>query len=237
MAEQRHSYGLDWIDEDKLFDVTAHVFSGVIRKARSMREGALRTPPDPFTIVTQAVLSGQDAESMMAFEQLRGINKSISNAVGTWHQTVLGLADGWENLGSTGGVVDLFVRETPDAAPIAVEVKNRYNTIKSSDEAALWDRLDMLARSNKSKSYLVQIVPSPNDRERYDRLWKVSGRETKETVRCCDGATAYTWAFGKHDALSELYHAFPKLLSDVASISGFNDEGMERYFLMSMPTD
>lgn len=227
---KEHSYGLDWIDEDALYDVTAHVFANVIERVRSIR---LQAPPDPFTIVAQAVLFGQDADSMMAFEKLRGINKTISNAVGNWHQAVLGLAKGWEDRGRTGGVVDLFVRVSEGAAPIAVEVKNRYNTIKASDEKELWDKLNTLAMSNGSKAYLVQIVPKTP--VRYDRPWKVSGRELRETIRCCDGATAYAWAFGVDDALRQLYDAFPRILEDVLGKNSFVADGFSEYFAISMP--
>lgn len=74
-----HDYGLDWIDQDALYEVTEHAFRNVIDKAES---GELQAPPDPFSTLTQALLFDQSIESMMAFEKLRGINKSISNAVG-----------------------------------------------------------------------------------------------------------------------------------------------------------
>ena len=96
MSDRDHSYGLDWINEQKLFEVTKHSFERLAKLASSQ---SLKTPPDPFTIMVQAVLFDQSAESMMAFEKLRAINKSISNAVGSWHQAVLGLAEGWKDLG------------------------------------------------------------------------------------------------------------------------------------------
>lgn len=229
MAKSHHRYGLDWIDEDELYKIVERVFGSSIEKAESSK---LATPPDPFTIATQAVLFNQPAESMMAFERLRGVNKTISNAVGNFHQCVLGLAEGWENLGASGGVVDLIVRETPASKPIHVEVKNRYNTIKASDEKDVWDKLDMLARTNNSVSYLVQIVPK--DSVRYDKPWKVSGRPERDHVRCCDGATAYAWAFKRENALEELYAVFPDILSDVLGRS-YDKTGMIDYFYISMP--
>lgn len=228
---KRHSYGLDWIDEDKLYEVTEHAFAKAIEGAHSAQ---LKNPPDPFTLVTQAVLFGQSVEEMISFERLRALNKTISNAVGNWHQAVLGLAPGWENLGSNGGGVDLSVRDKETGKTIAVEVKNRFNTIKASDEKDMWDKLSLLAGANASKSYLVQIVPKTP--ERYDRPWNVSGRTPKDTVRCCDGATAYTWAFGREDALKELYSAFPKVLSDIIGETDFDEEGMVEYFLVSLPS-
>ena len=229
MAESNHRYGLDWIDEDELYKIVEHVFGSSIEKAESSK---LSTLPDPFTIATQAVLFDQPAESMMAFEKLRGVNKTISNAVGNFHQCVLGLAEGWENLGASGGVVDLIVRETPTSKPIHVEVKNRYNTIKASDEKDVWDKLDMLARTNNSVSYLVQIVPK--EPVRYDKPWNVSGRPERDHVRCCDGATAYAWAFKKENALEELYAVFPDILSDVLD-RAYDKTGMTDYFFISMP--
>lgn len=230
MAAGKHCYGLDWIDEDSLYEVTEHAFSKVVRLAEST---LLRTPPDPFTIVVQAVIFNQDADSMMAFEKLRAINKSISNAVVNWHQAVLGLAEGWENLGGNGGGVDLMATCSTSEKPMAIEVKNRYNTIKASDEKNMWDKLDTIAKANGAPSYIVQIVPKT--RERYDRPWKVSGRKERASVRCCDGATAYANAFGVENALEELYKAFPRILEDVTGEGSFDDAGMFEYFLGSMP--
>ena len=227
---KKHSYGLNWIDQDELYLVTQHVFKNVIKKAK---EAELQASPDPFTIMSQAVLFDQCSDSMLEFERIRSINKSISNAIGRWHQSVLGLAEGWENLGNRG-VVDLMVTEPGSGRRIAVEVKNRYNTIKASNEKGVWDELERLARVNRSKSYLVQIVPKTP--ERYDRPWKVSDRRARESVRCCDGATAYTWAFGVENALEELYRAFPQILVDVIGGSKFNDKGFFAFYWMSMPT-
>ena len=228
-----HDYGLEWIDQDALYEVTEHAFRNVIDKAES---GDLQAPPDPFSTLTQAVLFDQSIESMMAFEKLRGINKSISNAVGNWHQAVLGLAEGWENLGSSGGVVDLFVSSSEAKRAMAVEVKNRYNTIKASDEKKVWDTLDTLARANGTTSYIIQIVPKTP--ERYDRPWKVSGRDERDHVRCCDGVTGYAWAFGRENALIELYEAFPKILADVRhkpSKQPLDSEEMIKWYYISMP--
>lgn len=248
-----HEYGLTWIDQDKLFDVTKANFSNVIEKAH---KSEILAPPDPFATLTQAVLFNQSIESMEAFEKLRSINKTISNAVGNWHQSVLGLAPGWENLGTAGGVVDLFVTTENSKRAMAVEVKNRYNTIKASDESEVWDKLDMLARANGTTSYLIQIVPKTP--ERYDKPWKVSGRDLRENVRCCDGVTGYAWAFSNNSALRELYEAFPLILQDVIESvqikgttsskaqlkmesrdAGFNlrGEDLVHWFYLSMPSE
>lgn len=209
-----HEYGLDWIDQDELFRVTEHTFENVIHDSKSHAKG---NPPDPFTLMAQAAIGGSSVENILSFEIQRRINKSLSNSVGLWHQHVLGLADGWEDLGSNGGGVDLRTvegyRDARFGKPIFAEVKNRFNTIKASDEKNLWDTLDLTAKTNNAVSYVFQIVPKTV--ERYDREWRVSGRPEKGTVRCCDGATAYEMVFNRKNALYELYEAFPCILADV----------------------
>ena len=82
----KHSYGLDWIDEDALYEVTklsfSKVFSPVKRKP---------LPPDPFTLVGQAVLAGEAVSQARLFEKERSLNKTLSDNVGYWHQRVLGV--------------------------------------------------------------------------------------------------------------------------------------------------
>lgn len=124
------------------------------------------------------------------------------------------------------------MRETPSSKPTYVEVKNRYNTIKASDEKNVWDNLDTLARASGGKSYLVQIVPKKP--ERYDEPWRVSGRSSRDHVRCCDGATAYTYAFKRENALQEFYEVFPDILSDVTGIN-YDKAGIEQIYALSMP--
>lgn len=229
-----HDYGLDWIDQDALYEVTAHVFE----KAIAARTAKQLNPPDPFTLVAQAVISGESLESVLEFETTRAINKTLSNNVGLWHQSVLSLSPEWENLGSNGGGIDLkmkpgFVDERFNK-PLVAEVKNRFNTIKASDEKELWDKLDLTAKTHAAVAYVFQIVPKTT--ERYDRPWKVSGRLEKETIRCCDGATAYDLVFHRQGALFDIYNALPDILSDVLNRdSGIESETAQKIFYTSIP--
>lgn len=233
-----YEYGLPWIDERKLFEVTDHVFGKMASQKR-----AEKLPADPFTLIAQAKLLDEPLSTILAFDDLRARNKSLSNAVGLWHQKVLGLSPHLVELGANGGGVDL--RTAPGYVlprwdkPAFFEVKNRFNTIKASDEKELWDRLDLLARGNGAVSYVVQIIP--RDAQRYDRPWAPSGRRPRETVRCCDGVTAYAMVFGREQALRELYAALPKILDDVILAHGayvsarFSAEGADNLFEQVFP--
>lgn len=72
-------YGLSWIDENELYNVAKHVFQNIIQKTRETNPPAV---PDPFSLALQAALLKQDKESLLRFEKIRSLNKSISNAIG-----------------------------------------------------------------------------------------------------------------------------------------------------------
>lgn len=230
---KKHSYGLDWIDEDALYGVTklsfSKVFSPVKRKP---------LPPDPFTLVAQAVLAGEAVSQARLFEKERALNKTLSDNVGYWHQRVLGLAENWTETGASGGSIDLRTKpgflHPLHEKPLFAEVKNRFNTIKASDEKNIWDNLDSLARASDAIAYLFQIVPKTP--EQYDRPWKVSGRSEKSIVRVCDGVTAYALVFERPTALHEIYMALPRFFSDITGQGVKLDEKeMEDLFTTSLP--
>lgn len=235
-----HSYGLSWIDEDRLFEVTDHVFGKMfaVRKEEQL-------PPDPFTLVAQAKILDEPLQAIVDFDDLRSRNKSLSNAIGLWHQKVLGLSPRLTELGSNGGGVDL--RTAPGVLlptwgkPGYFEVKNRFNTIKASNEKDVWDKLKLLAQSNGAVSHVVQVIP--RTREPYDRPWVPSGRTSDERVRCCDGVTAYAFAFDRPEALHELYRAMPAVLDDVRMEHGLSsaaavEEGLsEQLFDEAFPKE
>lgn len=224
-------YGLDWIDEEQLCDVTARIFGNFTFDPQNLPSAQT---PDPFTLLTQSSITHISLEDALKFEVVRKLNKTISNKIGSWHQAVLGLASGWSDLGASGRVYDLEVYDSEGKLTHIVEVKNRFNTIRGAEQQTIWDNLEKMSRAQRVTAYLVQIVPKKP--QRYDIPWKVSGREAKERVRCCDGATAYEWAFGRKNALYELYVAFPKVLSDVLDFDvEFDEMKLEALFKSSMP--
>lgn len=210
----RHSYGLSWVDEDELFEVTKQIFSECLGLTPNRSE---KKPPDIFSMVVQAKATNTPIEHVLAFEETRALNKKLSNAVGVWHQKVLGLSQNWTDLGASGGGVDLRTVEgylhPKWSKPLFAEVKNRYNTIKGVNEKDLWDQMDLISKTNKAVVYLFQIIPRKPIP--YDKAWKPSGRYEKETIRVCDGTTAYEIVFGYPNALGELYEAFPAILDSL----------------------
>lgn len=219
-ADMQHDYGLSWIDQERLYSGIKGIFSKALGLARPNRE----LPPDPFTIIAQAAIADTSFDAALDFERQRTLNKTISNAVGGMHQHILGLAPNWESLGLHGGLLDVRTRDgykhPKFGKPIVAEIKNRFNTIKASDEPAEWDKIKSAAKFAKAQGYLFQITPKTP--QRYDRPWTPSHRTADPDVRVCDGATAYEIVFGHPSALKELYMALPQIFRDIRLEAGLN---------------
>ena len=213
-----HEYGLSWVDQDVLYDGIKSMFAKSLGLEKPNRE----LPPDPFTIIAQTMVTNTALEVSLAFESKRKVNKTLSNAVGGMHQRILGLAASWENLGQNGGLVDICTvhgfNHPRFGKPVVAEVKNRFNTMKASDEPAEWDKIKSATKIKGAQGYLFQITPKTPDR--YDCLWTPSHRTADPAVRVCDGATAYEIVFGHATALKELYMALPEIFRDIKEESG-----------------
>lgn len=82
-----------------------------------------RNTIDPFSAVFDGLSQGITMEDWLVQEKLRQAQKTMQNALGNFHQEILGSVSGWESLG-IGYVVDL--RNTEKR--IIAEIKNKYNT-------------------------------------------------------------------------------------------------------------
>lgn len=222
-----HTYGLTWIDEEALFQTSKNIFSKSLGLTKPTQK---KLPIDPFSFVLQSKATGIPLKDMDSAEEVRVLNKRISDAVGNWHQSVLALAPKWQCLGTNGGVLDI---RTIDGylhpkwgKPIVAEVKNRFNTIKASDEKRVWEDIDRIARCNGDIGYLIQIVPK--QAVLYDEPWTPSGVQKREHVRHCDGATGYALVFDYENALSELIDAFPKIVDDILLDAGKTPESFSK---------
>lgn len=227
-----HNYGISWIDNKKLLDVTTSHFAKVYKEInKPLQLAGSRNAIDPFTALFQ--LGGTpalDFDSWVAAEKTRQSVKTLQNAVGAWHQAILGLADGWQDKGSSGAVFDVESTKpqlgfgiTPEKETnVIIEVKNKHNTIKASDEHLTHSKLHQQAASRPNTvAYLIQIVPK--GKARYNRQWVPSQAFASPKVFVMDGATAYDLIFKEEEALKQLYEVLPALLQDVRESLGLSD--------------
>ncbi|OGH64973.1 MAG: hypothetical protein A2821_00670 [Candidatus Magasanikbacteria bacterium RIFCSPHIGHO2_01_FULL_41_23] len=130
---------------------------GVARNAvNNSEKDFYKNVVDPFSALFEVMTTGISSAEWMKKESARQVQKTIQNALGSFHQEILGHFTGWESLG-VGNVVDLVNKD----AKIIAEVKNKHNTTKGNHKVAIYDDLKKLL-STKYKGYVgyyVEVIP------------------------------------------------------------------------------
>lgn len=174
---------------------------------------------DPFSAVFDSMRQGVDMTAWVEQERARQIQKTMQNAVGEFHQAILGNVEGWKDL-RVGGVVDL----KSDDHKIIAEVKNKYNTTKGNHKKVIYDDLKTLIGGAYKgyAGYYVEIIPKT--KRPYNKPFTPSDNDTKtrrpidERIRVIDGRSFYALVTGKTDALAQLYLVLPEVIADLLHI-------------------
>ncbi len=161
---------------------------------------------DPFSsIVIASVLEIDTSSDLLGAQALRTTMGGISNAVGAFHQTILGAVPGWADHDFG---YDLENRERRTLA----EVKNKHNTMNAANRKQVIDDLETAIRQKERgwTAYLVQIVPKKPERFK-EKL--VLNRPVYEI----DGASFYALATGSPTALQDVYDALVECIGEKLS--------------------
>ena len=232
---------LSWISDSNLEKEVSKIVStantGITKASTEFNKNVI----DPFSIMFE--MTGFNIPSVSIWEiseKSRKAQKSLSNAFGTFHQSVLGHVIGWTDLG-TGKSADLLCMNKM----IIAEVKNKFNTVKGSNKATVYDDLEALVMPIASKfhghtAYYVETVPQPKRRkaQRYDIEFTPPDNKTKTSkvankkIRKIDGQSFYELVTGDANALKDLYSVLPTVILKVSgkTISPIEINAMHAYF-------
>jgi hypothetical protein len=205
---------LPFIDNESLYSHARKLVEAVQNATDRADRNLHRNVVDPFSALVDAIRQGVTLSEWFDQERSRQIQKSLQNAIGTFHQDVIGSIYEWENTGS-GGSYDARC----ESKRIIAEIKNKYNTMNSGSQLAVYDKLSKhLDYGDRGfKAYLVEIVPkSP---EPYEIPFHPTERGTSRPVRNdilrIDGKSFYAIATGDPHALKKLYDVMPLVLAEL----------------------
>ncbi len=193
---------LSWIDDD-LFEPI--VLSTLHRAAEAYEEAPRRIQKnviDPFSsLVMAATADIQESKSILDAQKIASLSSGISSAIGNFHQQVLGQVKGFVNHDSG------YDLECP-ASKILAEVKNKHNTMNSTNREKVISDLDTAVKQKSGNwtAYLVIIIPRKPKRYHC----KLTNREVYEI----DGASFYELATGSETALHDLYYAAKDVITE-----------------------
>jgi len=193
-----------WLNEEALRRAIRHVHDGYKAAIENASlERLERNRIDPWGLLFELSLSDKSIEDWLSEEEARQLQKTINQAVGEFHQILLGNCEGWEDLG-VGDDSKLDVSKRDDS--IFAEIKNKYNTMNSDAENSVFTKMHQIRRLRPETTvYLVQIVP----RISCDRIWKKK-KNTDEKLRRISGDVFYEMVTGQKNALYELAEVLPE---------------------------
>lgn len=216
---------LKWIADKDLEDEVSKILfaanTGILKATSEFDNNVI----DPFSIVFEMAGFGIDTVNQWEInEKSRKAQKTLSNSFGTFHQGILGHVEGWIDLG-TGNSADILCEERK----ILAEVKNKFNTVKGSEQIAVFNHLESLIMPIVSKyhgytAYYVEIVPRPKGKKPqvYDIPFTPSDSKTKTKkaanpkIRKIDGKSIYELVTGDPNALVDLYNILPAVIQKIS---------------------
>ena len=202
---------LSWLPDEALNSAVNELKDRANRAREKAGESILRNTIDPFaSLVIAHTYRVENKEALRRLQEAASTQSGIANAVGHFHQRILGSIDGWTNHDAG---YDLENRATRMVA----EVKNKHNTMNAGNKQQVLMDLDTAVRQKGKgwKGYLVIIIPKNRD-ERYERRLL----SCKRPVYQIDGASFYAMATGGiESAMQDLYEATESILQQDHSMN------------------
>ena len=163
---------------------------------------------DTIKLTFDTKFNNLDEETLIEAEILRQIDKSINNAIGTFHEEILGGISGFEK-GNLSGYDIKAIDNT-----LFADIKNKHNTMNSSAAESLFQKLQRYAVQNpKAKCYWVQILATSS----FNESWEASlnGKTYKhKRVYKISGDQFYKLLSKQDDAFFQLYKTLPIAITD-----------------------
>ena len=163
---------------------------------------------DTIKLTFDTKFNNLDEETLIEAEILRQIDKSINNAIGTFHEEILGGISGFEKCNLSG--YDIKAIDNT----LFADIKNKHNTINSSAAESLFQKLQRYAvQYPKAKCYWVQILATSS----FNESWEASlnGKTYKhKRVYKISGDQFYKLLSKQDDAFFQLYKALPIAITD-----------------------
>jgi hypothetical protein len=203
---------LTWISDVHFESCVKAVLEAGLRGAAKAETDMFRNGLDPFSAVFDAACQGIALSKWQQVERQRQSQKTLQNAIGTFHQDILSGVRGWEK--PADGYIDLVSPSTNRVA----EIKNKHNTVKGSDLISVYRELNTAVNGKTSSykgftGYYVAVIPKST--KRYCEPFTPADNSTgtratsHKHILQIDGYSFYSLATGRADALRELYAALP----------------------------
>lgn len=225
---------LSFIEDQKLEEIVGNALTKGEFALKNVKTKFSRNVIDPFSILFEMGSFEISIDQWTANEEIRQAQKSLSNAIGLFHQNILGSIKGWQLL-PIGGIVDIVNSDSM----IIGEVKNKHNTLKGSDKSSLYSKIeDLVMRKGHMykgyTAYYIEIIPKKCNRYNIEFIPSDASKgatcAANSLIRQIDGYSFYALATGIENALEQLFEAIPKVIKKLKPHYDINEESAIRAF-------
>lgn len=200
---------VSFISDEHLLNCISQLHRTYVKAWGIVDKSALyKNKVDVFKMLFDAKFSSSEYEMLLLNEIARQADKSINNAIGTFHENILGGIEGFQS-----GTLSGYDIKSNDNTLFA-DIKNKHNTMNSSSAEALFQKLANYANQfKKARCYWVQILAKSS----FEELWTadINGKEYSHSrVYKISGDRFYAKLSNEPDALFNLYKALPVAIDD-----------------------
>jgi len=222
---------LVFISNDALFSAVDTVLSKAKNAIKSERD-FYKNSVDPFSALFDAATAEITIDAWVKLEKGRQRQKTLQNAIGEFHEEILGSVANWERL-PVGHLIDVISK----GKKVISEVKNKHNTTKGSDKKEIYNNLKYALSTPEYKdftAYYVEVIPK--SAKTYNKPFTPSDNRTKTkmpenpNIRIIDGKSFYELVTGDKLALDKLYKVLPRVIADILSKPSITDYSGEELF-------
>jgi hypothetical protein len=163
---------------------------------------------DTIKLTFDAKFNKLSEQDLIAAEISRQIDKSINNAIGTFHEEILGGIIGY----SKGNLSGYDIKANNDT--LFADIKNKHNTMNSGDMESLYQTLERFANQfPNAKCYWVQILAKSSFNQKWQQNFGTSTYNHPNVYKI-SGDQFYDLLTGQKESLFELYKSLPMVIDD-----------------------
>lgn len=181
---------------------------------------------DPIKMRFDILCEGNNLKKWKVKESTRQKDKTVNNALGEFHQKLLGGVEGWTDL-EQGDPTKLDLKKNDNT--IFMELKNKNNTVNADSSAKVREKLLVQIKKHDAIGYFAYFVAQNGKSEELD--WNSTKLENHKNLKRLSGTKVYEVVTGKPDALEQVWKALPIVLKNLYDLKNPLSSDEEKEFI------
>jgi len=222
---------VDFVSDEEFLECVQHVCNAYPEDVEEINlEQLKRNVIDPVKQSFDIFAGKINYQDWLQNENLRQNDKTLNNAIGEFHQKLLGKVNGWIDLG-VGDDTKLDLRK--DDNTIFIELKNKYNTMNSDATDKCRDKLEKAIKEHPNAVAYWGFIIS-NNGSSGEVVWIKKGRTENPKIKKIWGKRIYSLVTGKENALEQVWKALPLAIKDLLQhsidLSDEDEKNLKMFF-------